>query len=280
VTQVVAASEFGDDALAQCFTAAFDGYVAGSFAMDAHALPRFLRRQGAERALGRAVVQEGRLVGFAFVGTHADVHTGRLRRRIGGMGVREEARGTGAARALLRQVVEDARDAGAHTLELEVFVQNTPAVGLYRACGFADGESLWGFKRAPGRIHAPPDEPVVVALAEAADWLLRHGPADLPYQVSGHALRTAEGDLQAWRLGEALLVFAETGDRLVVASLFDAHPAQREAWRLLRTLIARHPAHAVHAPQLMRDDVAAAAFRAAGFDTLPLHQMQMRLPLA
>ena len=49
-----------------------------------------------------------------------------------------------------------------------------------------------------------------------------------------------------------------------------------DARRLLCSLIARHPAHAIHVPQLMRDDVAGVALREAGFETLPLHQMQMR----
>jgi hypothetical protein len=74
-------------------------------------------------------------------------------------------------------------------------------------------------------------------------------------------------------------VFGQAADeRLVVNVLVDADPAQADAARLLRWLVARYPGHAIHVPQLMRDDVAARALRAAGFDVLALHQMQMRLP--
>jgi ribosomal protein S18 acetylase RimI-like enzyme len=274
--RIAPAREFDADALAACFTAAFDGYLAGSFTMDAAALPRFLARQGADLALSRAVVRDGALAGVAFVGAYAD------RRRLCAMGVRAPARGSGASKALLQQVIAEARAAHAASLELEVFVQNTPAVRLYRSAGFVDGPALWGFMRAAGgSVEEVADEPDVVSLEEAAGWLLLSGPDDLPYQVSGYALRHADVTQQPRRLGEALLVFgqAAVNERLVVNVLVDADPAQADAARLLRWLVARYPGHAIHVPQLMRDDVAARALRAAGFDVLALHQMQMRLPL-
>jgi len=275
--QVVPAEAFDAQALATCFTAAFDGYLAGSFVMDAASMPRFLRRQGADLALSRAVMRDGALAGIAFIGAYAG------RRRVCAMGLRAEARGTGASRALLRQVIDDARDADAASLELEVFVQNKAAVRLYRSAGFIDGPALWGFSRAAGGddvVEAASEAPEVVSLEEAAGWLMAFGPEDLPYQVSAYALRQGDVTLQPWRLGEALLVFSEAPDkRLVIAVLVDADPAQADALRLLRSLIARHPGHAMQVPQLMRDDVAARALRAAGFEVLPLHQMQMRLPL-
>ena len=274
--RVAPALDFDADALAACFTAAFDGYLAGSFAMDAVVLPRFLARQGADLALSRAVERDGVLAGVAFVGAFAD------RRRLCAMGVRAQARGTGASTALLQQVIAEARAAQVASLELEVFVQNVPAVRLYRSAGFIDGPALWGFMRAAGgRVEAVADTPDVVSLDEAAGWLLLSGPDDLPYQVSGYALRHGDVTQQPRRLGEALLVFSQAGAdaRLVVNVLVDADPAQADAARLLRWLVARYPGHTIHVPQLMRDDVAARALRAEGFEVLPLHQMQMRLPL-
>jgi GNAT superfamily N-acetyltransferase len=272
--QVVDAGTFDADALAACFTAAFDGYIAGSFTMDAAALPRFMKRQGADLALCRAVIRDGALAGVAFVGAFGG------RRRLCAMGLVREARRTGASRVLLQRVIAEARQARVASLELEVFVQNTPAVRLYRSAGFVDGPALWGFMRpAGGDVPASDDAPEVVSLAQAAGWLLAFGPDDLPYQVSGHAVRGGDPTLQARRLGEALLVFYEAPERrLVVSVLADADRAQADAARLLRWLVARHPGHAVHVPPLMRDDVAARALRATGFEALPLHQMQMRLP--
>lgn len=278
--QVVPASNFDDAALAACFTAAFDGYLAGAITMDAAALPRFLRRQGAERALSRVVVRDGVPSGVAFVGEYPGPAAGPMRRRLCAMGVRPGARGSGASRALLRRVIDEARDAAAQALELEVFVQNEPAVRLYRSAGFIDGPPLWGFARAPGDADAPDAAPQAVGLVEAAAWLRAHGPADLPYQVSASALPAMDPPPTAWRLGTALLAFTRPAEqRLQINALVDAQASQRDALGLVRTLVARHRGHAIHVPQLMRDDVAAQALRDAGFETLALHQMQMRLPL-
>lgn len=268
--QVVEAAEWSAGNLAACFSESFDGYLAGSFVMDAAALTHFLARQGAELALSRAVVRDGALAGIAFVGPCAG------RRRIGGMGVRREARGSGASRLLLQRVIDDAKQAGVPAVELEVFVQNTPAVRLYRAMGFAEGAPLWGFERAPVEVEpaAPPRE---VTIEDAADWLDAQRRDDLPYQVSAAALRGFDpAASKAWRLGSALMVWREAAPQVVtVQILFDADPRQRDALALLQAL----PRCTVRVPQLMRDDVAGWALREAGFATLPLHQMQMHLPL-
>jgi ribosomal protein S18 acetylase RimI-like enzyme len=270
--QIVRATEWPYEALAECFSAAFEGYIAGSIALSAQSLPRFLERQGADLSLSRCVVKDGELAGLTFVGQYAQ------RRRIGGMGLRPQARGTGASRLLLSQVIDEARSDGMASVELEVFVQNAPAVALYRSAGFVDGPALWGFTREPSPVAAdhagPPD---VVCALQAAEWLLAHGRDDLPYQASGHALRHPDPAAIFWRLGEALMAFSEPADgQFIVSLLFDADPAQRDAQRLLNLLLQRHPRHRVRVPQLMRDDCAAEALRRAGFVALPIHQMQMR----
>jgi GNAT superfamily N-acetyltransferase len=50
--------------------------------------------------------------------------------------VREEARRSGLGRALVEAAVERARDRGCKRIELDVNEDNTPARGLYEACGF------------------------------------------------------------------------------------------------------------------------------------------------
>jgi GNAT superfamily N-acetyltransferase len=273
--KIVPASGFGADALAACFTAAFDGYLAGSIAMDAATLPRFVARQGADLGLSRCVVDDaGTLAGLCFVGEFA------RRRRVGGMGVPAHARGTGAAGLLLRQVIDDARADGLDAVELEVFAQNEPAVRLYRAHGFAELAPLWGFERAPGAAGPAEVAPKRIAARCAGRWLRARGHPDLPYQVSGHALAHADAASTLWRIGRGLVQFAEVApQRLSIGLLNDLAPDQHDARRLLGALIAAHPAHTLRVPQLIRDDVAGAAFRAMGFQPLPLHQLQMRLAL-
>jgi len=273
--QIVRATEWPFEALAECFTAAFAGYIAGDITLSAQSLPRFLERQGTDLSLSRCVVRNGELLGLAFIGQYAQ------RRRIGGMGLLPSARGTGASRLLLSHVIDDARAAGVAAMELEVFVQNAPAVALYRKTGFIDGPPLWGFTREPGgKLAADADSPQTLAVSQAADWLIAHGQPGVPYQTSGHALRHADPGLTFWRLGDALMGFTEPSpQRLSVPLLVDANPAQADALRLVNTLVLRHPQHHVRVPQLMRDDCAAEAWRRAGFVPLHLHQMQMRLPL-
>jgi len=279
---VVPASDWSTEALAACFTAAFEGYIAGSFTMDAAALPRFLARQGADLALSRCIVRDGELIGLAFVGQYANPSTGSGRRRVGGMGVLPAARGSGASRMLLQQVVDEAREAGLDAVELEVFAQNAPALRLYRAAGFIEGAPLWGFVREPvAGVHALPSTPRRVSREEAAPWLLAHAADDLPYQVSGHAVKQLDDASQIWQIGQALIVFSEASEhRLTLSLLFDADPAQRDAGRLLNALLQAYPQHTVRVPQLMRDDVAGRALRDAGFTPLVLHQLQMKHPFA
>src|SRR6185295_7367693 len=70
------ATAFRLEALAECFTAAFKGYLAGSFTMEAADLPLRLARWGADLPPSRVVVREdGAPMGFVFVGVH-----GRIRR--------------------------------------------------------------------------------------------------------------------------------------------------------------------------------------------------------
>jgi ribosomal protein S18 acetylase RimI-like enzyme len=57
-------------------------------------------------------------------------------RQIQGLAVAEAARGTGAARALLRAAQDEARRLGARRITLRVLGHNTPARKLYESEGF------------------------------------------------------------------------------------------------------------------------------------------------
>lgn len=281
---LVAADRFDRARLAACFTAAFDGYIAGSFVMDAQTLVPFLDRQGADLALSRCVERDGALVGLCFVGEfeRCSAEGGTLRcRRVGGMGVVAAARGSGASRQLLQQVIDDARAAGCDQLELEVFAQNDPAVRLYRAFGFEEVAPLWGFEREAGDLPAlPSGTPKRMARRCAAQWVAVRGPRDLPYQLSAHTVAKAPDGSTLWRLGKALAIFSEPQPgRLALSLLVDMRRNQADARALLAALIHAHPAHAIRVPQLMRDDCAAEALRDLGFRQLALHQLQMRLRL-
>ena len=80
--------------------------------------------------LARTADAARRLVGYAcwwLVGD--EVH-------ILNLAVHPEARGTGAGRALVQRILDDAVGHGAVSVSLEVRPENAAALGLYRAMGF------------------------------------------------------------------------------------------------------------------------------------------------
>jgi len=266
------------------FVAAFADYLIGPFKLTLEQWPGFLARQGIELPLSRAAVVDGVLIAFALVAPRPE----RQRWRLGTMGALPAARGTGAAKVLLDDFIERGRAAGVATLELEVFAANDRAVRLYQGRGFEIVHPLRGYERSPAPAKAEAPAVQVVTLDDAWTWLdetdLRI--ADLPLQVTPRVLRVAaaaapaEFPLQAWRHGDAQLVFGEqpAGPVITLHSLIDSDPALRGAEALARALAVRYPGHTLRAPQLHRPDLGGDALQRTGFQPLPLHQWLMRRP--
>ena len=267
------------------FTAAFADYLIGPFNLTLAQWPGFLARQGVDLTLSRAAVVDGLLVAFALVAPRFE----RGRWRLGTMGALPAARGTGAAPALLDDFIKRARDSGVGTLELEVFAANERALRLYQGRGFEIVHPLRGYERAPGPAasEAPSVQPV--KLDDAWQWLAAVDAriADLPLQVTPRVLRVAaaaapaDAPLQAWRHGEAQLVFSEQPAQraVTVNSLVDLDPAQTGAQTLAQALVAQYPGHTLRVPALQRPDLGGDALQRVGFERQPLHQWLMRRAL-
>lgn len=255
------------------FGEAFADYLIGPFALPFAAWPAFLARQGIDLPLGRvALAGDGAVAAFALVAPRP----ASARWRLATMGARPAARGSGAAPALLDDLVARATTAGVPAIELEVFAQNERARRLYAGRGFVAQHALHGFERVAGAAGATAIEPVPVDLAAASRWLERHAPADLPLQVLGPSLAGLGLVLTAWQHGSAQLVFGRAGDGgLVVYSLVDADARQADAAALVQVLLARHGGETIRVPALQRDDVGGRALRGAGFVQQPLHQLWM-----
>lgn len=264
-------------ALHRAFGAAFADYLAGPLSLPFEQWPGFLGRQAVDLPLSRVAQHGGEVRAFALVAPRPAA----CRWRLATMAALPEARGSGAAPALLDELIERARGAGVRALELEVFARNERAVRLYRGRGFEARHELHGYvgpgRPSPGVVP----EPLDVGRDAAFEWLAEaeHVFPDLPLQVTPAgltALTSPAADLQAWRLGSAQVMFCQTGaDQLVIHSLIDRDPAQRDALALLQALRALHPGRPVRVPPLQRDDVGGAALRRAGFERLPLHQLWM-----
>ena len=66
-----------------------------------------------------------------------------------------DARGIGGGRALLEVIVAYAFSCGAHKLELEVWPDNTRAIGLYESAGFeAEGLRRNHYRRRDGTLRS------------------------------------------------------------------------------------------------------------------------------
>jgi ribosomal protein S18 acetylase RimI-like enzyme len=264
--------------LHQAFQLAFADYLIGPFDLPLAGWPRFLARQGVDLALSRVALGGDAVVAFALVAPRTDYR----RWRLATMGAAPVARGTGAAPALLDDLVARARGQGVRGLELEVFAQNERALRLYRSRGFEVLHELHGYEGAgaPDSALAPDAAGFEIDLGSAFAWLDEAAAqiGDLPLQVTSASLAAAAG-LRAWRLGTAQVVFGEDahGDT-VVHSLVDRHAGQRDAEALVRALLARRSAGVVKVPPLQRRDLGGDALRRAGLRVQPLHQLLMARP--
>jgi RimJ/RimL family protein N-acetyltransferase len=93
---------------------------------------------------------EGRIVGT--LGLHATRAKGV---HSLGMCIVEQARGRGGGRALVAAALEHAQASSAHKVELEVWPDNEPAIGLYRSFGFeVEGERRLHYRRRDGTLRS------------------------------------------------------------------------------------------------------------------------------
>jgi ribosomal protein S18 acetylase RimI-like enzyme len=82
-------------------------------------------------------------------------HSGTL-----GMGLLPEHRGVGVGRKLLAAALDSARHAGFERVELSVFADNGPAIGLYRAIGF----QLEGIRRRYRKLDGAFTDGLIMAI--------------------------------------------------------------------------------------------------------------------
>jgi ribosomal protein S18 acetylase RimI-like enzyme len=260
------------------FAAAFSDYLLGPFNLPLDQWPIFVGRQAADLSLSRAAVRDGLLLAFALVTPRPEIGHWRLAT----MGAAPEARGSGAAPALLDDFISRAASAGMRGVELECFAQNERAQRLYHARGFKTVHALYGYARATDAILRdgdPSHGPHIVDLPVAFAWLDRHNRelGDLPLQVTPASLRAQPVWLHAWQRGSAQLVFAMRGAQsVVIHSLVDRDAAQHDAQALVAQLVRQHPGRSIAVPQLQRLDLGGEALERLGFERQPLHQVLMR----
>ncbi|MEO7244257.1 MAG: GNAT family N-acetyltransferase, partial [Rubrivivax sp.] len=213
--------------------------------------------------------------------------------RLATMGALPAARGNGAAKALLDDLVQRAAVAGMTGLELEVFAQNPRALHLYESRGFVRCHPLHGWHAgvAPAALRLPNDAVHPVHRDAAFAWLdeaVQHLP-ELPLQMLPPVIGTVGTPLGAWRLGSAQVIWNRPPEGPVtVLSLVDRVPTQRDAHALVGALwaslsvdapsapAATAPPLLLRVPPLLRPDTGGMALARLGFTRQPLYQWWMR----
>jgi len=263
------------------FVSAFSDYLLGPFNLALDQWPVFIGRQGADLAESRVAWRGGHILAFALVAPRPEIGYWRLAT----MGAVPEARGSGAAPALLDDFIARAGAAGMRGVELECFAQNKRAVRLYRGRAFEAVHPLYGYVRAAGSPvpdEAGAESATVVELADAFAWLDQRNLelGDLPLQVTPVSLRALPVTLQAWRRGAAQLVFSlGAADALTIHSLVDRSAPQQDAQALVTQLVREHGERRMTVPQLQRPDLGGEALERLGVERQPLHQLMMRRPV-
>lgn len=259
--------------LAEIMTAAFEGYLV-PVQMTAHRMARLLLADGVDLTLSTIAVDDGRPQGLGLITRRGWAC------RLAGMGVFKGARGRGVGKRLLAHLIEAASARGDREIVLEVIEQNAPAVALYRGAGFETIRRLVGYRLDdPQGVVDKTLRPVDVR--EAARALVRHGPADLPWQNAPEVFANMGLDFSAFRLDRAHAVVIAQSEIVVLQSVVVAPEArgQGQATRLLRALMAHFPGRTWRVPITWPHELAPGLFQRLGFEREALSQFQMRLAL-
>lgn len=206
---------------------------------------------------------------------------------IGGMGVTAQARGRGYGMEIMRALIDNARAAGAQTVDLEVLVGNAPAIRIYEALGFRKVRQLVVWLVEPNAYNTPPSDPTGImpleagaALDEIEHW--QRGPA--PWQRAPATLAklpeppTALGFMRDGGLAGAIVYRAVPERASVLALAARAPNPQATLDALLGAMRTRHPSAVFRMLNMQDDDPAVASFERLRA-RVEARQLEMRLTL-
>lgn len=266
-------TEHGLEAAAALATNSFAGYFV-PVSMPAAGLLAMIRQDSVDPALSRVLVVDGQPAGVALVARRGWTS------RLAAMAILPAARAQGVGRAAMQRLLAEAKARGDRVMILEVIEQNLPAIRLYTACGFRIDRRLVGYSGKPenGTSDLALEE---VDVRDAARAVLAHGPADLPWQLSGETLAQIGPPAVAYRAGEAWTVVNDPAAPTIVirALVTSPHARQQELGSgLLRAVIARHPDREWRAPAIWPEEMGG-MFEQIGLRRGDLTQWQMTMRL-
>ncbi len=262
--------EFGLEPAAQVLTRGFSDYfvpIASSPAI----LLGMARADSVDLTVSRIAVRDGNPVAAALIARRGWTS------RLAGMAVVPAARKSSVGKALMAQLLAEAKARGERTMVLEVIEQNAPAVRLYEGCGFQKIRRLTGHAGRPPISADAPAALEEIDPRELAAIVSEQGLPDLPWQISPETIAQATPPAAAFRLGaSAALVTNPAAEAIGIRALVThrAHRGRGSSLALLRAVMARYPGKEWRASAIFPEEMGE-AFLAAGLARTPLSQWQM-----
>lgn len=258
-------SEFSLAELATVFTASYEGYFI-PFVVDEGQLRYMVDVFDLDLSGSLVAVDREPPVGLANLGRRGE------RTWLGGVGVVPDYRGSGVGESLTRRLLDQAREAGAREMVLEVIVENTPALALYHKLGFARTRELevLSLAAATGRAEAR-ETNLEEGLRVVAAGRERPEPWQRAEETVANLVRDGSTP-QAITVEGASAVFSQESDRV---SLLQATGDAAGLGALAAALRSRGNLSALNFPA---GEPVATALREAGA-TVRLRQYEMVLPL-
>lgn len=280
--EIQPAHDFPIPRLADLFTRAYQGYIAGNFAMDPPAFARLVSQHGVDLWLSRVAVRDGTPVGFGLINRTGDIA------RLASLGVVAEARRLGVGRELVHRLLDESRQRGERAMMLEVIEQNPAAVALYEQLGFEHLGRLLGWRRAADAIPPAPGPRDAGAPREIPLHRAASGPSavdypELPWQVSRHAIAKVAPLARAFESADARLICTQLEvEPIRILGLFspqDGEAAAIALRNLLRSVMARFPGRVWWLPAIFPEHPGREIFEPLGFVQEPLNQFLSRRSL-
>jgi ribosomal protein S18 acetylase RimI-like enzyme len=267
-------AEFGAARTAELMTRAFADYLV-KIAFTGQALERMQEMDDLAPEASLVAWVDEEPVGTVLVARRGNES------RVAGMGVVPAARQRGVGRALTERVLADARVRRDRRVLLEVIGQNAAAVALYEAVGFTRQRRLLGFAGpAPAGLAAEPGLQEV-ALRDVAAAIARQEGVDWPWQISAETIARLPAPATGYLLDGAWIALMNPAGPTVgirAAVVEGGGNQEARAVRLLRAVMARHPAAEWRMSALLPEEFAA-WFTGAGLAPTPIYQWQMECPL-
>lgn len=229
----------------------------------------FVRADSVDLSASRIFVRDGVAVGGAWIARRG------WNCRLGGMAIVPEARRAGVGRAIMVQLLAEAKSRGDRTMVLEVIEQNHAAIELYRASGFQTIRRLIGFAGPDvvSGVSTRESSPITeVDLREVATAVTRYGLSDLPWQLSRETIAQLSPPAVGYRSGDTWIAITDPAQSVVTVRAL----VGPESASLLRPVMAKHPGKTEWRFNPVWPEELSETIAAAGLPRTSLSQFQMQ----